>query len=151
MKECEICGNEIAFVAAVCPFCRSAQTETASSPSSRRPRSVIRTLNVKENRPTVEEGIARLKQEMLRARQDGVRLARIIHGYGSRGKGGELRMACREFLANERQGRRIRSFIEGEQYTDFNPIARALVKRYPDLRRTRRTDTGNPGMTWVEL
>ena len=58
----------------------------------------VRTINIESGMPTVEEGRGRLERKLDDARQRGVRVVRVIHGWGSSGKGGQLRSACRALL-----------------------------------------------------
>lgn len=147
MKDCDTCGNEIPDPAAVCRFCGSRQT-----PSARPlPREKIRTVSVKDAMPTVEEGLARLEAELARAKASGATVVRVIHGYGSSGKGGALRDACRAFLAREARAGRIRSFVPGDDYSRATVAGRNLMGKWPDLKAAERTDSGNPGITMVEV
>ncbi|RKY46947.1 MAG: hypothetical protein DRP86_08395, partial [Candidatus Neomarinimicrobiota bacterium] len=64
--------------------------------------------------PTVEESLIKLERELNYAISAGVCLARIIHGYGSSGVGGDIRNACHRYLREAYQKGRIRGFIPGE-------------------------------------
>lgn len=78
----------------------------------------------------------------------GLRVVKIIHGYGSTGPGGVTKDVVRNWLFRER--RKFRRVIEGENYTLYNPATqemRLAVGTYPD----RDLAAGNPGLTvvWV--
>ena len=51
----------------------------------------IRTANIKENLPTVDEALAALRNELMSARHQGIKVVKIVHGYGSSGKGGAIK------------------------------------------------------------
>jgi hypothetical protein len=53
------------------------------------------TLNLKEGFPTVDDARRRLLSEMQSARARGVRVIKVIHGWGSSGEGGKLGPAIR--------------------------------------------------------
>jgi hypothetical protein len=101
--------------------------------------------------PSVEEALARLDGELLRARQSGVRVVRLIHGYGSTGTGGKLRDACRTLLSRQLGKRQIKQFIPGEDYSKAISAGRDLLGRFPELRNSEISDRQNPGITFVEL
>ena len=147
MKDCDTCGNEIPDQAAVCRFCGSRQA-AAVRPL---PKEKIRTISVKDGMPTVDEGMAKLEAELARAGAAGAKVVRVIHGYGSSGRGGALKDACRAFLTRELRAKRIRSFVPGEGYSRAAVAGRDLMGRWPDLKAAERTDSGNPGITMVEL
>lgn len=131
----------------LCKFCSSRQHH-APVPA---PRNGLRTVNIEANRPSVAEGLARLENELLRARHAGIRVVRIIHGWGSTGTGGRLRDACRAFLHRELQARRVRAVIPGDDYSRATHAGRELMRRCPDLKAGERTDAKNPGLTFAEL
>ena len=88
VKICDTCGNEISDHATICPHCES----HVSMDFPHWPRVKIRTINLEAGFPTTEEALRRLENEMAGALQDGIRLVRLIHGYGSSGKGGNYAM-----------------------------------------------------------
>lgn len=147
MKICEMCGNEIAAHVTVCPFCESVQ-RVASPMIPRRP---IETINLEAGLPSVEEGLLRLERELAAARRMGVRLVRIIHGWGSSGKGGKLRAACRAFLQRELQAKHVKAVVHGEDYSCTTIAGRNLLSRFKQLNGSERSDSRNPGITFVEL
>ena len=147
MKDCETCGNEIADAAMLCKFCGSRQHH-APAPA---PRNGLRTVNIEANRPSVAEGVSRLENELLRARHAGIRVVRIIHGWGSTGIGGRLRDACRTYLSRELKARRVKAVIPGDEYSRATHAGRELMRHCHELKAGERADIKNPGITFVEL
>jgi hypothetical protein len=147
MKNCDTCGNEMPEMSMVCHFCGSHQR--AKTPAGSRER--LRTVNIEAGMPSVEDGLARLEGDLLRAKQSGVRVVRVIHGWGSTGTGGALRDACRAFLKRKLAVRQIAKVIHGEDYSRTTNAGRDLMNRCPELRGSERSDSQNPGITFVEL
>jgi len=81
----------------------------------------------------------------------GVRVLRVIHGWGSSGTGGKLRDACRFFLYQEMKAKRLKGVLPGDDYSRAALAGRALMSRYEELRSSERSDAQNPGITMVEL
>jgi len=48
--------------------------------------------------PTVAEALQLLERELVRSRQAGGKVVKLIHGYGSTGAGGEIRIAVQKRL-----------------------------------------------------
>jgi len=147
-KDCEICGNEIPEESAICKFCGSPQR------SLRRPvgpKANIRVINLEAGKPTVADATVRLEADILRAKQAGAKVVRVIHGWGSSGAGGKLREACRGYLGRQLRSRQIKGFVAGDDYSAATVAGRGLMSRHPDLRKSERSDAGNPGITFVEL
>ncbi len=108
-------------------------------------------VNLEDGRPTVRQMQHRLDRELHLARQNGVALLKLIHGYGSKGVGGVLRDAVRDRLTMERKNGTIQEFIPGEDFRISNEITWALIKRSPELKQDRDLGRGNKGITIVIL
>lgn len=149
MKTCGTCGEEIAPQSTVCPYC---ETPQRPDPDARVDGPPVRDLNLEAGLPTVEEALRRLEAQLDRARADGVRVVRVIHGWGSRqGGGGKIRAAARQWLQRQLESRRLRSVFPGDHFTHTRPEGRDFIRRHPALRASERTDRENPGITFVEL
>ena len=61
----------------------------------------VRELNLELGRPDAAEALRRLAAEVEAARKMGTPAMKLIHGYGSSGKGGRLRTACRTWLRQQ--------------------------------------------------
>ena len=147
MKTCDVCGEAIAPGSAVCPFCESPQRP---DPADRAAGPPVRDLDVEAGLPTVAEALHRLEAQLDRARAEGVRVVRVIHGWGSTGGGGRIRTAARAWLRKQHDDRRIRALLLGDHYTHTTPEGRDFLRRHPVLRTTERSDRENPGITFVE-
>ncbi len=111
----------------------------------------IRQINLEDDRPTVAQALDRLRLEIRMARRQGVWVLKIIHGFGSTGNGGKIRVAVRrELPALQRRGQ-IRFFVPGEKLTIFEEDTRQLLRICPDFRRDHDIDRHNNGITIVVL
>ena len=148
MTPCDTCGEPLAPGTSVCPYCEAPQPLTASAQASGPP---VRTLDIEAGLPTVAEALRRLETQLDRARRDGVRVVRVIHGWGSNtGGGGKIRAAARDWLRRQLEARRIHALFLGDHYTPNSPEGRDFSRRHPALRPSERTDRENPGITFVE-
>lgn len=129
---------------------RVVKDEDAPRPAPVR-RELVGTLNLETGMPTVEEAVGRLRIGLQEMRGRGVCLVRLIHGYGSTGRGGALRMGIRAELARMKKRRLIRDFVAGEDFGPFHEAARALVDRCPALARDPDYGRCNQGITVVAL
>ena len=110
-----------------------------------------RELNLELGWPTVDQALRRLDAELEAARKMNTPLMKLIHGYGSSGKGGRLRTACRTWLRQQEL-----CFLPGEEFSIFNQearrwLARRALQQYPHLRQDRDLDGENRGVTFVFL
>lgn len=104
--------------------------------------SVICDINLEFGMPTVEQALSRMKYELVSARRSQYRIARLIHGYGSTGKGGAIRKAVRKTLSDA---------IPGEEFDIFHEATRQLLDRYPKLKHYPDLGRCNHGVTFVVL
>ncbi len=111
----------------------------------------VGTLNLEAGMPTVEEAVGRLRVGLQEMRSRGVRIVRLIHGYGSTGKGGRLRVGVRDELARMKRQRRIADFIPGEDFGPFGEAGRRLVDRFPAMAKDPDFGKCNQGITMVAL
>lgn len=94
--------------------------------------------------PSVSEALQRLESELVLARQQKQPVLKIIHGYGSRGVGGDIRIAVQKRLREMLEAKEIRACIFGEDWSkSCDEVWRLLQSRQelkcdPDLGRCNR-------------
>lgn len=150
MKLCEICGNEIEEQASVCHWCGSQQSGRSTAGRTRRG-GRMRTVNLEAGRPLVNQALGKLDMAIATEKRQGVRLLRVVHGYGSSGTGGAIKDAVLSHLRELKRQGFIRDYLWGGDYSDATPQGRSLLSRHPRLRSSLRTDRENEGMSFVEL
>ncbi len=108
---------------------------------------MIKIINLEAGMPTIEQAQIRLLSEIRRARAERAAAVKIIHGYGSSGVGGKLRLAMRKYLGQLRQSGKVGCYVAGEDWSIFHPEARELLNGCPELKRDHDLERGNPGVT----
>ncbi len=108
-----------------------------------------KTINLEEGMPTADRAIRRLTYELQTARALGYRAVKLIHGFGSTGKGGVLRLRVREYLLRQHSAGKIQAFIAGERLSIFDEDTRIAMELCPALRRDQDLDRHNNGVTVV--
>jgi len=112
---------------------------------------IIKTVNLKSDRPTVHEALERLHREMGRARQQNHTLLKVIHGYGSRGEGGDIRIAVQNRLHELVAGGQIAGCIFGEEWSKSSEQAWRMLQAHPELKQDPDLGRRNLGITIVVL
>lgn len=108
-------------------------------------------VNLEQNMPNVEQARIRLEQALRSARAKRYKIVKLIHGYGSSGKGGAIRRDVQTVLSTHQQTGKIRAFIPGEEFSPFYANARMAVEQCPALLRDRDYTASNHGITIVLL
>jgi len=111
----------------------------------------MRTVNLKSDMPQVHEALQRLARELAVAKQDQATLLKLIHGYGSTGAGGEIRIALQKRLREMAQNGQIRACIFGENWSKSDDEAWKLLQSHPELKSDSDLGRRNRGITIVLL
>jgi hypothetical protein len=112
---------------------------------------VIKTVNLKSDMPQVYEALQRLERELALARQEKAKLLKLVHGYGSTGAGGDIRIAVQKRLLEISQNGQIRGCIFGENWSKSDDAAWKVLQSHPELKSDSDLGRRNPGITIVLL
>ena len=94
---------------------------------------------------------SRLTDQLKLAREERYAAVKLIHGYGSHGVGGELRVAIQAMLARIVQGGEIQAFIAGEDWRISDETTWKLIQKHRQLKHDRDLGKGNKGISIVVL
>jgi len=108
-------------------------------------------INLKPDMPTVEQALQRLERELALARQRGHRWLKLIHGYGSKGVGGDIRLAAQRRLREMSERGQVQGCIFGEDWSVTDEQSWALLQTNPSLRQDPDLGKKNRGITIVLL
>ena len=114
-------------------------------------KNAVRVFNVEMDLPTVEEARRMVAEEIRRAKREGVRVLKVIHGYGSSGKGGALCVALRKSFKLRMKEGVIRAFVAGEDFSIFNTTTLSMLEAAPELRGDSDLNATNEGVTLLWL
>ena len=113
--------------------------------------SMVRTFNVEAGMPTLDEARRLVIEEIREAKRARARVLKVIHGYGSSGKGGALCVGLRKSFGLRRKEGIIKDFIAGEDFTIFNETVLTLLEAVPELRGDPDLGAINEGVTILWL
>jgi hypothetical protein len=101
--------------------------------------------------PQVHEALQRLERELTVARRENAKLLKLIHGYGSTGAGGDIRIAVQKRLLEIIQNGQMRGCIFGENWSKSDDTAWKLLQSHPELKCDSDLGRRNRGITIVLL
>jgi hypothetical protein len=101
--------------------------------------------------PLVEEALQRLERELALARQQKTKLLKLIHGYGSTGAGGDIRIAVQKRLVEMARNGQIRGCIFGENWSKSDEASWKLLQSHAELKSDSDLGRCNRGITIVLL
>lgn len=112
----------------------------------------LRVVTIKEGLPTLEEAKRRLLIEVRKCHGDGISVLKLIHGYGSGGRGGVLQAGLRKVFAEYQRDGDILGFASGEEFSIFHPVSLEIITAAPELRKDPDLERSNPGVSflWIQ-
>ena len=147
MLTCDTCGNEIEKAMASCPFCGGNLSRRRTSDKT----SYLETINLKVGMPTVEEAREKLKLKLDSARHTKLQAVKLIHGYGSTGKGGAIKISIHSSISKMKRDKYIKGFIPGEKFGSIYPETELFTGKNPFLKNDSDYNKKNEGITIVIL
>lgn len=110
--------------------------------------SKVRQINLEQGRPTVDEAVQRMKNELSTAKMSGFKAAILIHGYGSSGIGGAIKPAVCKNLSQPVLVGIVKDWVAGENWHSKRTV---FLSYCPSLKEHARHIEGNMGITVVLL
>jgi adenosylmethionine-8-amino-7-oxononanoate aminotransferase len=92
-----------------------------------------------------------MDRELSLARQEKTKLLKLVHGYGSSGEGGDIRIAVQKHLVELAQDGRIRMCIFGENWSKSDEATWKLMQSHSELKGDSDLGRRNQGITIVVL
>jgi len=111
----------------------------------------LKTVDLKFDMPRVHEALQRLERELALAHREKITLLKLIHGYGSSGAGGDIRIAVQKRLIELSHDGQIRGCIFGENWSKSDEQTWRLLQAQPALKSDSDLGRGNRGITIVWL
>jgi hypothetical protein len=108
---------------------------------------MLKLINLEAGFPTVEQARQTMLRELEAARRAGYKGVKLIHGYGSSGPGGEIRLAVGRALQDLRKQGSVTEIIYGEDWSVSDPTTWSLIKRFPELKKDADLNRRNRGIT----
>jgi len=101
--------------------------------------------------PTADDAIRRITYNIRNSKTLGIKALKIIHGYGSTGMGGKIRVEARRYLGDQKRKGFICDYIAGEDFSIFDAATLKAFLICDDLRHDADLERHNNGITIVIL
>jgi Smr domain. len=109
------------------------------------------TVNLEQGMPTVRDALHHLDLSLSGAKPHGITILKLIHGYGSTGSGGKIKIEIIKALRGKKNKKQIVEFIPGEEFSPFDPRVQQLIGKYPEMLKDKDYARMNYGITMVFL
>ena len=111
---------------------------------------MLRLVNLKEGY-SVEQAIAILEIEIESAKKEGVIAIKVLHGYGSHGRGGVIRKTLLPLLARWKKSKFILDYFGGDKWNLFDPDTKRILLKDKSIYNDCDISNSNPGITIIEI
>ena len=112
---------------------------------------MIKEINLEEGLPPVAEALDRLNKIIKDEYDAGKKVIKLIHGYGSTGKGGKIRLAVRRELELMKEEGYIVDYCCGEHFEPFTDAGRKVLLVQREAGKDSDYARYNHGITLVVL
>lgn len=112
---------------------------------------LVKEINIKRDMPPSDVAVALMEIEIETLKNTEYGAVKVIHGYGSHGKGGLIRAECRQALAKLKQQKKILDYVEGERWGAWAVEKFNVVENFPSLILEGDMQGYNSGVTVVFL
>ena len=111
----------------------------------------METANIEKFMPTVYQAEILVRNNIETNRRKGIKVFKIIHGYGSTGKGGALRTGIRSWLDQVKKAKIIADYIPGENWSAFDETTRRVLDLDDSFRKDSDLGQMNSGVTIIVI
>ncbi len=110
---------------------------------------MLKTINLKENSPSVEYALAVVEIEIEKSKLENVKVIKVLHGYGSHGKGGKILLELRRMLHSCKKSGKITDFFAGDKWNIFDKQTLSALERDKSIYGDEDLNKHNPGITII--
>jgi hypothetical protein len=113
--------------------------------------SKVKRVDIKEGMPPVDVAMFYLESEISRSKIEGFKVLIVVHGYGSNGKGGTIKIAVREYVKQAKRKGIIVDYVPGEGWSSNKVLKMGLLEDAPELLLNLEGESYNLGVTLIIL
>lgn len=111
----------------------------------------IKELNIKQDMPPADVAVALLEIEIDALKNSEYGAIKVIHGYGSHGKGGEIKRQLHEKLMLLKKRGKILDYVAGEKWGEDAIKSHNVAIDFPELILQNDLKSYNNGITIIFL
>ncbi|MBI9009775.1 MAG: hypothetical protein JEZ05_07075 [Tenericutes bacterium] len=108
----------------------------------------MKVFNLERDLPTVSEAGKKLAQ-IIRENKSNEKVIKLIHGYGSSGVGGKIKISVQKSLRKRVNSGEIKAYIPGEAFSSLFGFDEQINKYKDLIRNDSDYKKGNDGITYI--
>ena len=111
----------------------------------------MRCLNLKEDGASVEYALAITEIEIESAKLEGEIAIKLLHGYGSHGRGGAILISLKKKLREWKKAGFIVDYFGGDCWNIFDKKTMKILEKDKTIYNDEDINKANPGITIVQI
>ena len=112
---------------------------------------MLRLVNLKEGQCSVDYALAVVEIEIESAKKEGLTALKLLHGYGSHGRGGAIMLALRRQLRIWKKSGFIVNYFGGDKWDLFDKDSQKILNADKSIVCDEDIGHANPGITIVQI
>ncbi len=112
---------------------------------------MLKFLNLKEEGFTVEYALAVTEIEIESAKREGIVAIKVLHGYGSHGRGGVIAMELKKRLQVWKRSGFIVDYFGGDRWNIFDNLTKRILELDKSIYNDEDINKSNPGITIIQV
>lgn len=112
---------------------------------------MLKFIDLKDDIHSVEYALAIVEIEIEGAKREGVKALKVLHGYGSHGKGGAIMLALRRQLALWKKNGFILNYFGGDKWDLFDKDSQKILLNDKSIVGDCDLGRSNPGITIIQV
>lgn len=111
----------------------------------------MRLIDLKKENCTVDYALTIVEIEVESAKREGLTAIKILHGYGSHGKGGAILLSLRHLLNQWKKNGFIKDFFGGDRWNMFDKVSMEILLKDKSIYGDDDLNKANPGITIIYI
>ena len=112
---------------------------------------MLRLINLKDDVYNVDFAIKTVELAIENAKREGLCAIKVLHGYGSHGRGGAIMLELRWILPLWKRQGFIADFFGGDKWSLFDKKSQEILNADKSIFGDCDLDKNNPGITIIKL
>lgn len=112
---------------------------------------MLKVINLKEFNPSVDYALAVVEIEIENSHLDGTQCIKVLHGYGSHGRGGVILIELRKRLRQLLKQHKISDFFAGDEWNIFSSRTMEILNADKTIAGDEDLNKANPGITIIKI
>lgn len=111
----------------------------------------MKVIDLKKENCNVEYALAIVEIEIESAKREGLCAIKVLHGYGSHGKGGAILLSLRQKLRQWKKCGFVKDYFGGDRWSMFDKTSMEILMKDKSIYGDEDLNIGNPGITIIYL